>query len=407
MKQKLILTLVVLVALLAIAGYATGLIPATIASAQTQPSAAAGSPAVLSAPRFSTLTDYETALENLYAQVNPSVVAIEVVTQQSASSRTPAVPGFRGQQPQLPQAPVQQALGSGFVWDAQGNIVTNNHVVAGATRITVTFADGTIAQAKLVGADPDSDLAVVKVDLPANQLHPVQIADSNQVKVGQFAIAIGNPFGEQNTMTTGIVSALGRTLPAGSANVQGPSYTIPDIIQTDAPINPGNSGGVLLNSEGKVIGVTAAMESRSGSSSGVGFAIPAAIAQKVVPVLIKTGHFDHPYLGLSGGTLAPSLAQAMNLKADQRGALVGSVTRGGPAEKAGLRGSTQSATIDGQSVNVGGDVIIAFNGTPVKTFDDLVAYLARMDVNQTVTLTILRDGKEQTIQVMLAARPSA
>jgi serine protease Do len=407
MKQKLMLTLVVVVALLAIAGYATGLIPASIASAQTQPGVAAGSPAVLSAPRFSTLTDYETALENVYAQVNPSVVAIEVVTQQSASSRTPAVPGFRGQQQQLPQAPVQQALGSGFVWDAQGDIVTNNHVVADATRITVTFADGTIAQAKLVGADPDSDLAVIKVDQPASQLRPVQVADSNQVKVGQFAIAIGNPFGEQNTMTTGIVSALGRTLPAGSANVQGPSYTIPDIIQTDAPINPGNSGGVLLNSEGKVIGITAAMESRSGSSSGVGFAIPSAIAQKVVPVLIKTGHFDHPYLGISGGTLAPSLAQAMNLKVDQRGALVGSVTRGGPAEKAGLRGSTQPATIDGQSVNVGGDVIIAFNGTPVKTFDDLVAYLARMDVNQNVTLTILRDGKEQTIQIILAARPSA
>jgi serine protease Do len=406
MKQKLILTLVVVVALLAIAGYATGLIPTTIAAAEIQTTAAAIAPA-LSTPRFSTLTDYETALENVYAQVNPSVVAIEVVTQQSASSQTPAVPGFRGQQQQLPQAPVQQALGSGFVWDAQGNIVTNNHVIANATRITITFADGTVAQAKLVGADPDSDLAVVKVDLPANQLRPVQVADSNQVKVGQFAIAIGNPFGEQNTMTTGIVSALGRTLPAGSANVQGPSYTIPDIIQTDAPINPGNSGGVLLNSDGKVIGITAAMESRSGSSSGVGFAIPSAIAQKVVPVLIKTGHFDHPYLGISGGTLAPSLAQAMNLKADQRGALVGSVTRGGPAEKAGLRGSTQPATIDGQSVNVGGDVIIAFNGTPVKTFDDLVAYLARLDVNQSVTLTILRDGKEQTIQVTLAPRPSA
>ena len=406
MKQKLILTLVIVVALLAIAGYATGLIPASIVAAETQANAAAIAPA-LSAPRFSTLTDYEAALENVYAQVNPSIVAIEVVTQQSASSRTPSVPGFRGQQPQLPQAPVQQALGSGFVWDVQGDIVTNNHVVADATRITVTFADGTIAQAKLVGADPDSDLAVVKVDLPANQLRPVQVADSNQVKVGQFAIAIGNPFGEQNTMTTGIVSALGRTLPTGSGTAQGPSYTIPDIIQTDAPINPGNSGGVLLNSDGKVIGITAAMESRSGSSSGVGFAIPSAIAQKVVPVLIKTGHFDHPYLGISGGTLAPALAQAMNLKADQRGALVGSVTRGGPAEKAGLRGSTQPATIDGQSVNVGGDVIIAFNGTPVKTFDDLVAYLARLDVSQTVTLTILRDGKEQTIQVTLAPRPSA
>ena len=407
MKQKLILTLVVVVALLAIAGYATGLISTTIVSAETQPNAAAVSPAVLAAPRLGTLTDFETALENVYAQVDPSVVAIEVVTQQSATLRTPSIPGFRGQLPQLPQAPTQQALGSGFVWDTQGNIVTNNHVVANASKITVTFVDGTMAQAKLVGADPDSDLAVVKVDLPASQLRPVQVADSTQVKVGQFAIAIGNPFGEENTMTTGIVSALERTLPTGSDTAAGPSYTIPDIIQTDAPINPGNSGGVLLNSDGKVIGVTAAIESATRASSGVGFAIPSAIVQKVVPALIKTGHFDHPYLGISGGTLTPSLAQAMNLKADQRGALVGSVTRGGPAEKAGLRGSTQSATIDGQSVNVGGDVIIAFNGTPVKTFDDLVAYLARTDVNQTITLTILRDGKQQAIQVTLAPRPSA
>jgi len=238
-------------------------------------------------------------------------------------------------------------------------------------------------------------------------LHPVKLGDSTKVQVGQFAVAIGNPFGEQNTMTTGIISALGRSLPSNDAVSTGASYTIPDIIQTDAPINPGNSGGVLLNAEGQVVGVTAAIDSSANSSAGIGFAIPSAIVQKEVPSLIETGHVAHPYIGIGGGTLTPGLAQAMGLNASQRGALVGSVTRGGPAEKAGLRGSTQPATIDGQSVNVGGDVIIAFNGTPVKTFDDLVAYLARLDVNQTVTLTILRDGKEQTIQVTLAARPSA
>jgi serine protease Do len=222
MKRKLIFILVVAVAVLAIAGYAVGLIPASIASAATQPSGAAVAPAILAAPRLGTLSDFETALENVYAQVDPSVVAIDVVTQQSASSRPPNIPGFRGQLPQLPQAPTQEALGSGFVWDTQGNIVTNNHVVANASKISVTFVDGTLAEAKLVGADPDSDLAVIKVNLPASQLRPVQLADSTQVKVGEFAIAIGNPFGEENTMTTGIVSALGRTLPAGSAAGTGP-----------------------------------------------------------------------------------------------------------------------------------------------------------------------------------------
>ena len=403
METRKITMLIIAAVLLVMVGYAISFLPAVVAAAATQPATTAiQSPGF--APQLGTLADYESALVNLYAQVNPSVVAIDIVMQSSASSRTPALPGLPGQPPQVP---FRQSLGSGFVWDTQGNIVNNNNVVAGASRITITFADGTVAQAKLVGADPDSDLAVVRVDLPTSQLRPVQVADSNRVKVGQLAVAIGNPFGEENTMTTGIVSALGRTLPAGRSAGQGPSYTIPDIIQTDAPINPGNSGGVLLNSEGKVIGVTAAIESSTRISSGVGFAIPSAIVQKVVPALIKAGRFDHPYLGISGGTLLPSIAEAMGLKADQRGALVGSVTRGGPAEKAGLRGSAQPTTIDGQPVNVGGDVIVAFDGKPVKTFDDLVAYLARVDVNQTVTLTILREGKQQTIQVTVVARPSA
>ncbi len=306
----------------------------------------------------------------------------------------------------VPQQPTQQALGSGFVWDTAGHIITNNHVIDGATSISVTFSDGTTASAKVVGADPASDLAVVQVNLPASQLHPVQLADSTQIKVGQFAIAIGNPFGEQNTMTTGIISALGRSLPVDNGVAQGPSYTIPDVIQTDAPINPGNSGGVLLNSDGKVVGVTSAIESPVRASSGVGFAIPSAIVQKVVPALIKTGHYDHPYIGISGATLTPSLAQAVGLKTDQRGALVGTITPGSPADKAGLRGGTQQTTIDGAPASIGGDIITAIDGQPVRSFDDLVTYLARStEVNQTVTLTVLRDGKEQTIKVTLLARP--
>jgi serine protease Do len=236
----------------------------------------------------------------------------------------------------------------------------------------------------------------------------VQVGDSTLIKVGQFAVAIGNPYGEQNTMTTGIISALGRSLPVDNGAAQGPSYTIPDVIQTDAPINPGNSGGVLLNAAGQVVGVTSAIESPAGTSAGIGFAIPSAIVQKVVPALIKTGRYDHSYIGISGTTLTPSLAQAMGLKADQRGALVSGVTAGSPAAKAGLRGSTQQATVDGLSALVGGDVITAINGQPVKNFDDLVSYLARStEVNQTVTLTILRGGTETTVQVTLSARPAS
>ena len=415
MKRKIAL-LIVLAAMLLVAVYAGTLIGTSAASAATQPAPAAIQPAQLSSPKLGTISDFESSLENIYAQVNPSVVAIDVVESGATS-------------PNLPQnhpniGPGQAtALGSGFVWDTQGHIVTNNHVIDGATQIQVTFSDGTTAAAKVVASDPDSDLAVLSVNVPASQLHPVQVADSTQIKVGQFAIAIGNPYGEQNTMTTGIISALGRTLPAGNSNngnnngngfgfgngtVQGPTYTIPDVIQTDTPINPGNSGGVLLNSDGKLVGVTSAIESPAGVNAGIGFAIPSAIVQKVVPALITTGHFSHPYLGISGTTLGADLAQAMGLKSDQRGALVVTITPNGPAAKAGLKGSSQQANVNGLQAQIGGDVITAIDGKPVKTFDDVVTYLANStEVNQTVTLTILRNGQEQKIQVTLAARPSS
>ncbi|HZY41462.1 MAG TPA: PDZ domain-containing protein, partial [Anaerolineae bacterium] len=260
----------------------------------------------------------------------------------------------------------------------------------------------------LVGTDPDSDLAVIKVNLPADQLQPVTLGDSTQVKVGQLSVAIGNPFGNQNTMTVGFISALARSLPTRNGGSQGGSYTIPDVIQTDTAINPGNSGGVLTDDQGKVIGVTAAIDSQSGSSSGVGFAIPAVIVQKVVPELIKSGKFEHSWLGISGRTLIPDFATAMNLKSDQRGVLIGSVTAGSPAEKAGLKGSSQDLTVDGQTTQVGGDVVTAIDDQPVKTFDDLVTYLARSTtVDQTVTLTVLRDGQSQAVKVTLEARPQA
>jgi len=387
-----------------------GLVRGQAAAATAAPTAAPA--AAPSAAAADLLAAYQGTLENLYTTVSPSVVNISVVHKVSASNLN--IPGFPFfSQPQTPnqeqpgaQPQYESGVGSGFVWDQQGHIVTNNHVVDGADEIEVTFSDGTILPATHLGSDPDSDLAVIKVDAQAAQLHPVQLADSCSVRVGQMAIAIGNPFGLEGTMTTGIVSAVGRSLPASENSLQ--SYTIPDVIQTDAPINPGNSGGVLVDVQGRVIGVTSAIQSSSGVNAGIGFAIPSAIVNNVVPALIQDGKVSHPWLGISGTSLVPDLAKEMDLDDNQRGALVIEVSPGSPAEKAGLRGSDRQVTLDGQTARVGGDVITAIDGQPVERMDDLIAYLfGRTRVGQPVSLSVLRDGKEQTIDVTLAARPAA
>ncbi|MGH2619396.1 MAG: S1C family serine protease [Anaerolineales bacterium] len=330
-------------------------------------------------PVVGSLRDYEATLEQIYELVNPAVVSIQV----------------------------GQGAGSGFVWDTLGHIVTNNHVVDASDNIQVTFSDGTVRSAELVGADADSDLAVIKVDLPAARLHPVVLASSTEVKVGQLAIAIGNPFALENTMTVGIVSAVGRVLPVESSGSGQVGYTIPDIIQTDAPINPGNSGGVLVDGQGQLIGVTAAIASPVRASAGVGFAIPSDIVKRVVPALIETGRYQHTWLGISGASLTFDLAQAMNLDADQQGALIIDIVPGGPADQADLRGSSQDLTINGQPFRVGGDVITAIGGQSIDNFEDLVAFLARnTEVGQQVALSFLRGGKAQTTTLELAARPS-
>jgi serine protease Do len=396
-KMNLWLVVLLLVALTGLSG-ASLWQSSSVAAAQSAtsvPTTVAAPVIATSAADASTVDAFQGTLEQVYKEVNPSVVSVVVIENASASSS-------------LGTGQSQTVLGSGFVWDTEGHIITNNHVVDGANQISVRFADGTIASANVIGTDVNSDLAVLKVDMPADALQPVQLADSTQVQVGELAIAIGNPFGEEGTMTMGIISALGRTLPVQSNSSQSSAtYSIPDVIQTDAPINPGNSGGVLVDHFGRVIGVTAAIESPVQASSGIGFAIPSLIVQKVVPALIKTGHYDHPYLGISGMDLTPDLAMAMNLKADQTGALVVSVTAGGPADKAGLHGSDQQTQINGVSVPVGGDVIVAVDGQPVRQFNDLLSYLARnTEVGQTITLTVLRDGKEMTLDVTLAARPA-
>ena len=342
----------------------------------------------------------EGTLGDIYRQVNPSVVNIQVSTQSDVN-----LPSLGDNHPPLPD--VQSALGSGFVWDSAGHIVTNNHVVADASSIDVVFNDGTSYPAELVGTDVDSDLAVIKVDAPADYLKPVVVADSNGVQVGDLAIAIGNPYGLGGTMTVGIISALGRSLQTDNTSLTG-SYTIPDIIQTDAAINPGNSGGVLLDASGQVIGVTAAIESPVRANVGIGFVIPSAIVLNVVPELINSGSYQHSYLGISGGSLQPELAKAMDLDRNQRGILVATVTEGGPAAKAGLQGSAKTTQIQGIDVNVGGDIITAINDVQTPTFDDLVSYLASStNPGDEVTLDILRNGKNMKVTVTLEARPSS
>ena len=351
------------------------------------------------------LTALQDTLGQIYEIVNPSVVYIQVTLR----SQMPDLGNFEWPEGfGIPEEFDSSAQASGFVWDEEGHIVTNNHVVEDATEITVVFSDGTTLDAEVVGTDPDSDLAVIRVDATPDLLQPVRLTDSNDVKVGQLAVAIGNPFGLEGTMTVGFVSAIGRSIPVTTRTaIGGGRFSIPDIIQTDAPINPGNSGGVLVNDDGLVIGVPTAIETSSGQNAGIGYAVPSAIVQQVVPSLIADGTVQHPWIGISGTSLNSVLAEAMGFDAGQRGALVLTVTGGSPAEAAGLRGSTRTVEINGQEAQVGGDVIVGIGDRAVDEFDDLISYLAQsVGVGDTVTLTLLRDGQETKVDVTLAARPT-
>ncbi len=336
----------------------------------------------------------------IYERVAPSVVYIRVV-QHVAGVEVPRIeiPGWP--EPYQPPDLYRQGEGSGFVWDADGHIVTNYHVVQGAEKVEVTFLDGTTVLAEIVGSDADSDLAVLRVNLPAERLHPVTLGDSDALFVGQRTVAIGNPFGQEWTLTTGVVSALGRTLPSGTSQ-----FSIPEMIQTDAAINPGNSGGPLLDREGRVIGVNTMIISRWQSSAGVGFAIPINIVKQIVPVLIAEGRYAYAWLGIVGRDLDRDTALAMDLPPDRRGALVVEVTADSPAARVGLRGCDETVTIDGADIPIGGDVIVAIDDQPVVGMDDLIVYLVKKThPGQKVTLTVLRDGEERQIAVRLGERP--
>ena len=317
----------------------------------------------------------ELSVSDIYGMVKDSVVSINVVT------------------------PFGRGIGSGFVYDAEGHIVTNNHVVEDGVRITVVFLNGTSLPAEIVGLDPDSDLAVLKVDPNGVALKPLKLGDSTSLRVGERIMAVGSPFGLQGTVTAGIVSQKGRLL----ETVRG--YGIPGIIQIDAAINPGNSGGPLLNMKGEVVGVTTAIESRTGGFVGIGYAIPSSIVSKVVPELIKSGAYRHSWLGISGKNMNPAIAEAMNIDVTS-GFLVEFVVEDSPADKAGIRGGDRSVTIEGVDVMIGGDIIIGIDGQPVRIIDDLLSYLIENTrPGDTVKLTIIRQGSVINIDVVLGARP--
>jgi 2-alkenal reductase len=331
-------------------------------------------------------------LVELYERVNPGVVTIYIFGPANS-------------------ADVPLGQGSGFVIDAEGHIVTNQHVVQGADEIEVDFASGFKAWATLLGTDPDSDLAVLKVEAPAGELVPIPLGDSDTVRVGEQVVAIGNPFGLSGTMTVGVVSAIGRVLQSERQAPGGGAFSAGDLIQTDAAINPGNSGGPLLNLSGQVIGVNRAITtdsfSASGSAvnSGVGFAVPVNIVRRVVPAIIQTGGYDYPYLGITSvgdSNLNLRQLEILQLPPETVGVYVTCVVRDGPAEKAGLIG----AGACGAEQQPGGDVITAIDGQPVFSFSDLISYLvSEVGVGDQIVLTVLRDGVPLDLSLILEPRP--
>ena len=291
------------------------------------------------------------------------------------------------------------SMGSGFVYSDKGYIITNNHVVDDAGKVTVTFLDGESYTAKIIGTDPDLDLAVLKVEVGATYLQPIPIGDSSQLKVGEQITAIGNPFGLSGSMTSGIISQIGRLLPQDSG------YSIPDVIQTDAAINPGNSGGPLLNMNGEVVGINTAIQSATGEFTGVGFAVPSNTVKKVVPILIEEGVFHHPWMGISGSDVDPDLAKVRELNSS-KGFLIATVVEGSPAEDAGLQGITITKEIDGREYALDGDIIVKIDDKVVRKISDILIHLQReKSIGDEMVMTVNRDGTLIEVILVLGERP--
>jgi len=291
-------------------------------------------------------------------------------------------------------------VGSGFVYDNLGHIITNAHVVDGADKATVTFLDGSQYNAEIIGEDKFTDIAVIKVSEKPRLLHPLEIGDSSLLQVGEQVAAIGNPFGLSGSMTSGIVSQIGRLIAA-----QDSGFSIPDVIQTDAAINPGNSGGPLLNMRGQVIGINTAIQSITGEFVGIGFAVPSNTVSKIVPTLIEEGKYPHPWIGISGKDIDPDLARVLDLK-QAKGFLVITVVDGSPADKAGLKGMSQTQIINGEEYPADGDIIIWVDDIEVRKISDILIHLQReKSVGDEMVLGILRDGDFMHLTLKLVERP--
>lgn len=333
----------------------------------------------------------DSTLTSLFEKTQNSVV--QITSKVSTVDNTIIING-------APLSSQSTRLGSGFIYDKEGRIITNNHVVDGSSTVNVTFIDGNTYTAKVIGTDPDNDIAVIQIidNFSDETLVPLQLGNSSELQVGQQVIAIGNPFGLSDSMTTGIVSAIGRLLP--NENV---GYSIPDIIQVDAAINPGNSGGPLLNLQGEVIGMNTAISTNTGDFSGVGFAIPSNTIERIAPVLIKNGTYQHPYLGIAGRTMDPDVSLANGLPRNFKGVIVEKVVKGGPADMAGII----AATLDDNNIPHGGDIITAIDGHPMKTIDDIIAYLDdEKSAGDKTTITVDRQGKALDLTATLEARPA-
>jgi len=328
------------------------------------------------------------SLSEIYAAVKDSVVIVRGLTVQYDMFR---------------RAYYTQVQGSGFVCDPSDQmvIITNYHVVEDSINITVTFKNGNAYSASVLGSDPYADLAVLSSDAPQTEYQPLEIADSSTLEVGNFLIAVGSPYGLAGSVTTGIVSALGRTI---TEDLSG-SYPIANVIQTSTPINPGNSGGPLLNNQGQVVGITTAIVS---DSEGLGFAIPSSTILREIGSLISAGSYDkHPWIGASGTDMTFEIAQAMNADTTY-GWLIAQVTSGGPADEAGLKGGTRQAAVVGQTVVLGGDIITVMDGTRIKNMDDLSTYLEENTIpGQTIDVTVIRAGEALTVQLKVGTRPTS
>ena len=327
----------------------------------------------------------ESQLNTIYVTSLPSIVHIKV---------RQTIPGFFQNQERTGE-------GSGFIWDDKGHIVTNYHVVATASIVDVEFADGTQYPASVIGLDPNSDLAILKVDSNGKTLIPLNLGDSTNVKVGNHTIVIGSPFGQEFSMSSGIVSAIKRTVPSQNA-----MFSIPNVIQTDAAINPGNSGGPLMDIDGNVIGINSQIISRSGGNQGIGFAIPINSVKKIIPTLIRGEKFEYPYIGITGMDLNTNLKNALKIDLNVNGVMVVDVVKGSPADLGGLLGYTGTVSDNNNSYPSGGDILTAINTMPIKSMGDLLTILfSDHSPGDSVTFTILRDSNQLDLDITLIARP--